>query len=86
MPVHTLQVEKKHILRGHSEGVLALCFSPDSFALASGGDDGTVRMWDVASGNLRTIFTGEQEEQPSLVCMQAATNINGAEHSFAGMP
>lgn len=52
-------MEKKHILRGHSEGVLALRFTPDSFSLASGGDDGTVRMWDVASGNLRSIFTGE---------------------------
>jgi hypothetical protein len=53
-----VRVERKHTLRGHADPVTSLCFSPDSFLLASGSDDNTVRMWDVLSGNLRTIFTG----------------------------
>lgn len=31
------------MLKGHADGVLALSFSPDSFILASGSDDKTVR-------------------------------------------
>lgn len=37
-------------LRGHTSGVNAVVFSPDSTLLASGGDDGTIRLWDLATG------------------------------------
>lgn len=56
--IKTLQIERKHILKGHAEAVATIRFSPDSIQLASGSDDKTVRLWDVASGNLRNIFTG----------------------------
>lgn len=64
--IMNLQVEKKHTLRGHADAVTSLCFSPDSFLLASGSDDNTVRMWDVQSGNLRTIFTGHNAKVHAL--------------------
>lgn len=59
-------MEKKHTLKGHADSVTSLCFSPDSFLLASGSDDNTVRMWDVQSGNLRTIFTGHNAKVHAL--------------------
>lgn len=35
------------VLEGHTSGVRALQFSPDGTALASGGFDGSVRVWNV---------------------------------------
>ena len=44
----------KAILIGHSEGVHSVGFSPDGQTLASGAGAGTVYLWDVASGKLKT--------------------------------
>lgn len=53
-------------LQGHTDGVVALAFSPDGKTLASGGNfrDQTLRLWDVArrrerarlKGHIRAIF------------------------------
>jgi RNA polymerase sigma factor (sigma-70 family) len=46
----------RHVLKGHTDPILALAISPDGKTLASGGWDTTVRLWDVATGNeLRTL-------------------------------
>jgi WD40 repeat protein len=41
------------ILAGHKGAVYCVAFSPDSSFLASGGEDGMIRIWEVPSGKLR---------------------------------
>ena len=42
-------------LRGHASAVNALAVSPDGSTIASGSDDQTVRLWDVATGSARVL-------------------------------
>ena len=38
------------LLGGHTQSVTSVIFSPSGRKLASGGEDGTIRMWDVTTG------------------------------------
>jgi hypothetical protein len=41
--------------RGHEGAVRALAWAPDGKSFASAGDDGTIRVWDVAGGKSRIL-------------------------------
>jgi len=61
-------------LKGHSDGVLAVAFSPDGRLLVSGGMDGTARVWETASGRARATL-----EFPGLRRRLADPRLPGAE-------
>jgi eukaryotic-like serine/threonine-protein kinase len=65
---------ERRTLRGHKGSVYHAGFSPDGKTLVSCGEDGTVRFWDVATGqSLRTIPAQDQ-----------AGEVNSAEFSADG--
>jgi WD40 repeat protein len=45
-------------LKGHTESVACVAFSPDSRTLASASMDMSIKLWDVASGKERATHAG----------------------------
>ncbi|HEV2827104.1 MAG TPA: WD40 repeat domain-containing protein [Pyrinomonadaceae bacterium] len=58
--LQTARFRKRATLLGHTGRVEALVFSPDGQVLATGSKDRTVKLWDAATGQLRTTLTGRK--------------------------
>ena len=48
---------ERHLLRGHSRHVWSVDFAPDGSTLASSAADGTVRLWDVFTGECKAVLS-----------------------------
>ena len=64
---------RSHTFEGHTEAVACVAISDDGRLAASGSLDGTVRLWDVASGEARATLTGHRGRVTAV-----ALNADGA--------
>jgi WD40 repeat protein len=49
--------QPRSVLKGHTNGLESACFTSDGKLIATGGKDGTVRLWDVSAGKVLEILT-----------------------------
>jgi WD40 repeat protein len=47
---------KPIVLEGHTDRVRCVAFSPDGTSIATGGDDGSIRVWDPKTGEQRVVL------------------------------
>jgi WD40 repeat protein/tRNA A-37 threonylcarbamoyl transferase component Bud32 len=66
-------------LRGHTDGVRGVSFSPDGKRLASASDDGTIRVWDATTGQQLLTLKGHGDK---TTCV--AFNFDGQYLASAG--
>lgn len=64
------------VLRGHTGEINALDFSPDSLLVVSASEDGTARVWDVATGEQIAQYTHHADS--SVAAVAAAFSPDGA--------
>ncbi|CAD8174775.1 unnamed protein product [Paramecium pentaurelia] len=53
-----IKIQMLNILKGHTQAVLSVCFSPDSSTLASCSGDKSIRLWDVKTGEQKSKLDG----------------------------
>lgn len=57
-PISVVELEPKHTLRGHKGAVLCAAIAPNGARIATGGEDGTIRLWDAKTGELQMTLEG----------------------------
>lgn len=55
-----------YVLRGHSQAITALAFSPDGESLATASRDHLVKVWNLATGEATVTIAGAEEQVNTL--------------------
>jgi WD40 repeat protein/serine/threonine protein kinase len=64
--VHQLCHPERWVLQGHAGAVRGVAFHPNGRSLASAGDDGTLRLWDLATGRPTATLRGHKGKAQSV--------------------
>ena len=67
-------------LKGHTNSVGSVAFSPDGTRLATASYDNTVKLWDAGTSQVLRIFTGHTNGVPSVVFSPDGTRLASASH------
>src|SRR5438067_777201 len=65
-PLSAREAKLRATLKGHTEAVTSVAYSPDGKTLASGSGDKTIRLWDVQWGKERATLKGHRDYVPSV--------------------
>jgi WD40 repeat protein/tRNA A-37 threonylcarbamoyl transferase component Bud32 len=60
--LYDIATGKELQLSGHRDFVSGVSFSPDGQTLATGSMDGTIRLWEIATGKQISVLSGHMEE------------------------
>jgi WD40 repeat protein len=72
-------------LKGHTDVVWALSFTPDGKRLASGSWDRTIKIWETERGTLLATFKGHKEVFWKLHFIHDGTSLVSATHNTIGI-
>src|SRR5271156_1780720 len=65
-PLSAQEPKLRNTLKGHTDLVISVAYSPDSKTLASGSQDKTIKLWDVATGKELATLKGNMESVKSV--------------------
>jgi hypothetical protein len=62
-----LSFQARLTLSGHQDDVYSAAFSPDGKTLATAGEDATVKLWDIKTGQMQAECRGHEDEVNEVV-------------------
>ena len=65
-PLSAQEPKLPDTLKGHTDGVYCVAYSPDGKTLASGSVDKTIKLWSVATGKEQATLKGHMKEVSSV--------------------
>ncbi|MHC5729339.1 MAG: WD40 repeat domain-containing protein, partial [Nostoc sp.] len=76
-PANISQITLVKTLHGHSGSVNSVAISPDGKTLASGSDDETIKLWNLATGEQIRTLTGHSEVLNVAISPDGKTLVSG---------
>lgn len=67
--------EEVRLLRGHTDDVVTVAFSPDGSKIASGADDNTIRIWETHTGSELSVLRGHDNNVHSVAFSPDGTQL-----------